>query len=74
MIGPKKLSTIRQELERALKATGGDPIRWLERRMAAPRRQGGAASGESEVLHSLRRFLETTCKKRPRKLRVGTKK
>jgi len=74
VIGPKKLSTVRQELTRALKATGEDPIRWLERRMAAPHRQGGAASGESEVLHSLRRFLEATGKKKPRKQRVGTKK
>jgi len=74
MIGPKKLSTIRQELQRALRATGDDPIRWLEGRMAAPHRQGSAASGESEVLYSLRRFLEATGREKRRKQRAGTKK
>jgi hypothetical protein len=58
MIGPKKLSSIRQELRRALDATGDDAIRWLEQRMTAPTGEGAAAAGESEVLHSLRRFLE----------------
>jgi hypothetical protein len=33
VIGRKKLSTIRQELQRALAASGEDPIRWLEGRM-----------------------------------------
>ena len=74
MIGPKKLSTIRQELQRALTATGEDPIRWLEMRMAAPHRQGTAVAGESEVLHSLRDFLEATRKEKRRKQRIGTKK
>lgn len=74
MIGPKTLSTIRQELRHALAETGKDPIRWLEERVAAPRRQGASASGESEVLHSLGRFLETTGKKKQRKQQVGTKK
>ena len=58
MIGPKKLSAIRQELQRALTATGEDPIRWLEARMTGPECQGSAASEESEVLRSLRSFLE----------------
>lgn len=74
MIGPKKLSTIRQELQRTLRATGENPIRWLEGRMAVPRRQGSAVSGESEVLHSLRRFLEATGRDKRRKQRAGTKK
>jgi hypothetical protein len=73
MIGPKKLSRIRQELQRALDATGDDPIRWLEQRMAAPEHQG-ASGGKSEVLHSLRRFLEATAREKPRTRRVGTKK
>ena len=60
MIGPKKLSIIRQELQRALAATGDDPIRWLEERMNVPERQGPGGAGESEVLKSLRRFLEGT--------------
>jgi hypothetical protein len=58
MIGPKKLRTIRQELQRALAATGDDPIRWLEERMTVPGRQGSVPSGESEILRSLRRILE----------------
>ena len=74
MIGPKKLSTIRQELQRALTATGDDPIRWLEERMANPEHRGTAASGESEVLHSLRRILEATGSARRPKQRAGTKK
>ncbi len=74
MIGSKKFSTIRQELQRALTATGSDPIRWLEERMTAPERQKSAASGESEILHSLRRVLEGRVKKKRQKQRVGTKK
>ncbi len=58
MIGPKMLSTIRQELHRALTATGEAPIRWLETRMTGPARQSSAASEESEILRSLRSFLE----------------
>ncbi len=63
MIGPKSLSTIRQELQRALTATGDDPIRWLEERMAVSEQHGSVTAGESEVLNSLRRFLDG---KRPR--------
>jgi hypothetical protein len=40
MIGAKKLATIRQELQRALSATGDDPIHWLEERMNAPSAKG----------------------------------
>jgi hypothetical protein len=74
VIGPKTLSTIRQELQRALTATGEDPIRWLEERMIAPVDPGSAAAGESEVLRSLRRFLEPTRQEKGRKRRVGLKK
>ena len=74
MIGSKKLSTIRQELQRALTATGDNPIRWLEERMTAPERQGPAAFGNSEILRSLRRILEATRKKKRRKQRAGNKK
>ncbi len=74
MIGPKKLRTIREELQRALTTTGDDPIRWLEARMAAPAGQGPAVSGENEVLQSLRRVLETTKGTKRRKQPVGTKK
>lgn len=57
MIGPKKLRAIRQDLRRALAATGQDPIRWLDERLAASSPNGIAASGRNEVLQSLRRFL-----------------
>jgi hypothetical protein len=57
-----------------MKATGEDPIRWLEERMAAPQRRGTDAPGESEILSSLRRFLERTGKGKRRKQRVGAKK
>jgi hypothetical protein len=74
VIGPKKLNTIHDELQRALTATGDDPIRWLEERMTAPERPGSVSSGESEVLRSLRRFLEATGRGKGRKRRLGTRK
>ncbi len=74
MIGPKKLSIIRQELQRALTATGDDPIAWLEARMSAPPAQGAAASAENEVLQSLRRVLEAPGSEKRRKPRARTKK
>jgi hypothetical protein len=74
VIGPNKLGTIRRELQRALTATGEGPIRWLEARLAASQRQGAAVSGESEVLVSLRRFLEAAGTGKRRKQRAGTKK
>ena len=72
MIGPKKLSTIREELQRALTSTGSDTIDWLEERMSAPERQSSVAAGESEVLNSLRRFLDG--KQRPQRLSTKSKK
>jgi hypothetical protein len=74
VIGRKKLSTIRQELHRALAATGDDPIRWLEDRTVVPEHQGAAPSGESEVLNSLRRILEARERAERQRPRVGTKK
>jgi hypothetical protein len=71
MIGPKKLSTIRAELQSALAATGDDPIVWLEKRMTSPEHRG---SGESEVLHSLRRFLEAPARIKRRGKRAGIEK
>lgn len=68
MIGPKKLATIRDDLRRALTATGEDPLRWLEARMSAPAGQA-ADTGESEGVRSLRRFLDAPPRpgrKRPR--------
>jgi hypothetical protein len=58
----------------ALAATGDDPIRWLDERMAAPEYRDPAAPRESEVLHSLRRFLEAPGPGKGRKRRAGAKK
>lgn len=74
MIGKKKLAAIRQELRRALAATGDDPIRWLDERMSAPEGQGTTVAGESEVLHSLRRVLEVPEKHKRPKGRIATGK
>lgn len=74
MIGPKKLSTIREELRSALLATGEDPIRWLEARMTDRGRRGSPAAGESEVLRSLQRFLEVSERQKRRNQRAGANK
>jgi hypothetical protein len=67
MMGRKKLSTIRQELEQALSATGQDPIQWLEEQVRAARGRPGDPAGQgTEVLDSLRGLLEGRGKaKRP---------
>lgn len=74
MIGPKKLSTIREELERAFVATGEDPLTWLEKRMACAKHQRTGDSESSDVLQSLKRFLEKPKKPRPRKQQLRAKK
>ena len=63
MIGTKKLSTIRQEIEAALAAKGEDPIGRLERQIGASKREGD----RTEVLEGLKRFLESPRKRKPRK-------
>jgi hypothetical protein len=70
MIGRKKLSVVREELQSALAPAGDDPIRWLENLMHTGGKRT-AASGEGEVLKSLRRFLksQTASKKRGRRPR-----
>jgi hypothetical protein len=71
MIGPKKLSEIRQDLRRALAATQDDPIAWLEERVTAAEHQGGSQAAKTEVLSSIRRILEAP---RRRRKQVGVKK
>jgi hypothetical protein len=66
MIGAMTLSTIREELHRALTAIGEDPIYWLEERMSASERQGSAARGRA-ILLSLRRFVEAPGQRKRRK-------
>ena len=70
MIGTKKLSTIREEIEKALASTGEDPIQCLDRQIAAAKRKGDG----TEVLEGLKRFLESPRKRKQRKHRVGAKK
>jgi hypothetical protein len=71
MIGRKKLSTIREEIERALATSGDDPIRWLEQRMAAPARKDDDGG---EVLQSLQRFLAGPQQKSRRTARTRSRK
>jgi hypothetical protein len=66
VIGTKKLSAIRQEIEQAFDSTGDDPIRRLERLIASTRRQGDRTG----VMEDLKRFLESPRKRKQRKPRV----
>lgn len=67
MIGTKKLSTIREEIEQALASTGEDPIKRLERRIALAKRKGDS----TEVIEGLKRFLESPGKRKRGRHRVG---
>ena len=69
MIGTKKLSTIRQEIELALASPGEDPIQRLDRQIASAKSGGN----RTEVLEGLKRFLEPSRKRKHRKRRVGTR-
>jgi hypothetical protein len=55
MIGTKKLSTIRKEIEQALASPDADPIQRLERLIASAKRKGE----RTEVMEGLKRFLES---------------
>jgi hypothetical protein len=68
VIGTKKLSTIRHEIEKALASAGDDPVQRLERLIATTKRKGDS----SEVMEDLKRFLESPLKRKSRKKRVGT--
>jgi hypothetical protein len=59
MIGTKKLSSIRKEIEQALTSPGADPIQRLERLIASAKRKGE----RTEVLEGLKRFLESPRRK-----------
>jgi hypothetical protein len=49
MMGNKKRSAMRRELQDAIKATGQDPIEWLEERTAEAKLRGEGA----DILQSL---------------------
>ena len=53
MMGNKKLSEVRRELRDAIKATGEDPLAWLEKRTAEAKRRGSG----TDILESLQRVL-----------------
>jgi hypothetical protein len=69
MIGKKKLSTIRKQIEKALAPNEADPIRRLERQIASAKRKGD----RTEVMEGLKRFLESPGKRKQRKQGSGTK-
>ena len=68
MIGTKKLSTIRKQIEKALASAGVDPIQRLERQIASAKRKGD----RTEVMEGLKRFLESPRKRKHRKHGVAT--
>jgi hypothetical protein len=70
MIGTKKLSAIRKEIEKALASSRADPIQHLERQIASAKRKGD----RTEVLEGLKRFLETPRKPQRGKPRLGASK
>ena len=67
MIGTKKLSAIRKQIDKALASTGADPIQRLERQIVSAKRKGD----RTDVLEGLKRFLESP--RKPRKHPVGAK-
>jgi hypothetical protein len=69
MIGTKKLSTIRKQIEKALAPKGADPIQRLERQIASAKRRGD----RTEVLEGLQRFLESPRNWKSDKPGVGAK-
>jgi hypothetical protein len=70
MIGTKKLSTIRREIEEALAPAGGDPIQRLEQQIASAKRNGD----RTEVLEGLKRFLESPRERNRRQPRTRARK
>lgn len=70
MIGTKKLSAIRKQIEKALASTDADPIQRLERQIASAKRKGD----RTEVLEGLKRFLESPRKGKHRQQDAGAKK
>ena len=69
MIGTRKLSTIRKQIDKALASTGADPIQRLERQIASAKRKGD----RTVVLEGLKRFLESPRKRKHRKHGAGAK-
>jgi hypothetical protein len=70
MIGSRKLSTIREEIEKALASTGGDPIQRLEQQIASAKHRGE----HTDVMEGLKRFLKSRRKQKRRKNPARTKR
>jgi len=60
MMGNKKRNTMRRELQNAIKATGQDPIEWLEQRTSEAKLRGEGA----DILQSLQRVLKDGAKRK----------
>jgi len=60
MMGNKKRSAMRRELHDAIKATGQDPIEWLEQRTAEAKLRGEG----TDILQSLQRVLKDGAKRK----------
>jgi hypothetical protein len=69
MIGAKKLSTIRKQIEKALASSGADPIQRLERQITSAKRKGD----RTDVMEGLKRFLESPRKREHRKRGLGAR-
>jgi len=73
MMGSKKLSTIRKELRQSLRKDGKDPIQWLDERIRALERAGASSAGTTDVLHALRRVLQSPTKTKRRTAKPSRK-
>ncbi len=71
MIGPKKLSEIKQELKEALAKEVRNPVEWLERQICELEKQKKATPASKEVFESLLRLFQKPKPKKRRKRRVA---
>ena len=69
----KKLSNVRKELRQSLRKHGKDPIQWLDERILALERAGHSTTEAAELLHALRRFLQSPTKTKRRTPRPSRK-
>lgn len=70
MIGTKKLSKIRQEIEQALATPDEDAVERLERQIGSAKRRGDS----TEVMEGLKQFLKGPRRSKRGKRRVGAKR
>jgi hypothetical protein len=70
MIGTTKLSTIREQIQKALAAGDADPIERLERCITSTKRKGERA----DVMEGLKSFLDASPKRKQRKRGAAGKK